>query len=151
MPSQRPPIPHRSQFKTFRTIPTRWMDNDLYGHVNNVVYYSYMDTAVNKFLLEEAGLDFVDGEFVCVVAETSCRYHASFTYPEVVEVGLAITHLGRSSIRYHIGLFAEGEDIARADGDYVHICVARQSMRPAEMPDQFRKAFGTLLRAPASE
>lgn len=146
MSSERPAVPVRQDFRHFHTMQTRWLDNDVYGHVNNVNYYSYFDTAVNRYLLEHAGLDFVSGTAVFVVAETSCRYHSSFTYPEDIVVGLAITRLGNASATYALALFGKDDDVARADGHYVHVCVARDSMRPAAMPDSFRNALAKLVR-----
>ena len=146
MSVERPPIPTRADFRHFRTLPTRWMDNDVYGHVNNVVYYSYIDTAVNRFLIDEAGLDFVNGNVICIVAETSCRFHSAFTYPEDVTTALAISRLGRSSVRYEIALFGAEDEAARADGHYIHVFVDRETMRPIAMPDTFREAFTPLLR-----
>ena len=146
MTNDRPPIPTRTDFVHFHSLPTRWMDNDVYGHVNNVTYYSYIDTAVNRFLIEEAGLDFVAGRNVFIVVETRCRYHSAFTYPEQIDVGLAIGRLGGSSVEYAIGLFGAGEDLARADAHYVHVCVERATMRPTPMPDHFRSPLSRLLR-----
>lgn len=146
MSDAREAVPVRADFRLFRTLPTRWMDNDVYGHVNNVVYYSYIDTAVNRFLLDEAGLDFVNGTEVFIVVETRCRYHQAFTYPEDVETGLAITRLGRSSVTYAAGLFGLGEDTARADAHYVHVCVEKATMRPVAIPDRFREAFARIMR-----
>jgi acyl-CoA thioester hydrolase len=146
MSGERAPIPTRGDFRRFLTMPTRWMDNDVYGHVNNVVYYSYIDTAVNRFLIEEAGLDFTHGSEVFIVVENACRFHKAFTYPEDVDAGIAITQLGRSSVQYSIGLFGAAETEARADARYVHVCVEKQTMRPAPIPDTFRTAFARISR-----
>lgn len=147
MSVQRPPVPVKSDYKHFRTIPTRWMDNDVYGHVNNVVYYSYFDTLVNRFLIAEGGLDFHNGDTVFIAAETGCRFFKSFAYPEDVIGGLAVSRLGRSSVTYDIALFAEDEDEARAAGFFVHVFVDKATMRPLPISGRFRSAFETLLRA----
>lgn len=123
------------------------MDNDLYGHVNNVVYYSYFDTAVNRYLIEAGGLDIHNSTVVGIAVESGCRFHASFAYPDLVQAGLAVGHLGRSSVRYELGLFGPGEDQARADGFFVHVFVDRASMRPVAMEPQMRAALEALRRA----
>lgn len=136
----------RGRFPHFHIIPTRWMDNDVYGHVNNVVYYSYFDTLINRYLIDEGGLDFKHGGVVGIAVETTCRFHKSFAYPENIEAGLAVGHLGTSSVRYEIGLFAAGEEAARADGHFVHVFVERETMRPVPIGDQMRTALQRLLR-----
>jgi len=145
--SQRKPPARRSTFKHFLVIPTRWMDNDVYGHVNNVVYYSYFDTLINRYLIDPGGLDIHAGAVIGYAVETSCRYHRAFTYPEDVEGGLRVGHLGTSSVRYEIGLFGPGEDEARADGHFVHVFVDRQTMRPAPIPERMREALARLTDA----
>ncbi len=134
-------IETRARYRHFLTIPTRWMDNDIYGHVNNVVYYSYFDTVISAYLIEPGGLD-IDGAVVIgVCAESSCRYRAAFAFPEPVEAGLRIGHLGRSSVRYEIGLFKAGQEQAAAEGHFVHVFVDRKSMTPAPIPETIRKAL----------
>ena len=150
MAEQRAPVPERHVFSHFLTIPTRWMDNDVYGHVNNVVYYSYFDTLINRYLIDHCGLDFAEGDSVGIAVETACRFHKSFTYPEDIEAGLAVGHLGRSSVRYNIGLFGAGEDQARADGHFVHVFVERGTMRPMAIPDRMRAGLEALLRPPGT-
>lgn len=145
MSTSRPPVPTKADFRHFRTIPTRWMDNDVYGHVNNVVYYSYFDTLVNRYLISEGGLDFENGTTVFIAAETSCRFLKSFAYPEDVIGGLAVGHLGRTSVRYEIGLFGADEDAARAIGQFVHVFVDRATMRPIPITDIYRRAFERLM------
>lgn len=142
--SQRQPPALRSAFKHFRVIPTRWEDNDTYGHVNNVVYYSYFDTLINRYLIDPGGLDIHASPIIGYAVETSCRFHRSFTYPEDVDAGLRVGHLGTSSVRYEIGLFGLGEDEARADGHFVHVFVDRQTMRPSPIPDRLREALARL-------
>ena len=135
----------RSSFKHFRIIQTRWMDNDLYGHVNNVTYYSYFDTIINRYLIDPGGLDIHNSPLVGVAVETMCRFHAQITYPEDIDAALRVGHLGTSSVRYELGLFGVGEDEARADGHFVHVFVDRHSMRPAPMTEQMRNALAALL------
>ena len=137
----RPPPTTRDQYRHFATIPTRWMDNDVYGHINNVVYYSYFDTGVNRYLLDPGGLDFRNGDVVGLAVETRCRFHASFAYPDEIEAGLAVGHLGRTSVRYDIGLFAAGEDAARTEGHFWHVFVDRLTHKPHEMSAQMRAAL----------
>ncbi len=145
--SDRKPPAKRSAFKHFLVIPTRWMDNDVYGHVNNVVYYSYFDTIINRYLIDPGGLDIHAGAIIGLAVETGCRFHRSFTYPEEVEGGLRVAHLGTSSVRYEIGLFGVGEEDARADGHFVHVFVDRETNRPVPIPDRMRAALARLAGA----
>ncbi len=131
----------RDLYRHFLTIPTRWMDNDIYGHVNNVVYYAYFDTVINGYLIDEGGLDIHGGEVVGICAESTCRYRAAFCFPELVEAGLRVGHLGRRSVRYEIGLFKEGVPEAAAAGAFVHVFVTRQTMRPVAIPEGIRAAL----------
>jgi len=142
--SQRTPPAHRSAFKHFRVIPTRWLDNDVYGHVNNVVYYAYFDTLINRYLIDPGGLDIHAGQIIGIAVETSCRFHRSFSYPEDIDAGLRVGRLGTSSVRYEIGLFGIGEDEARADGHFVHVFVDRETRRPVPMPARLREALARL-------
>ena len=134
-------IETRARYPHFLTIPTRWMDNDIFGHVNNVVYYSYFDTVINAYLIDPGGLDIHDGPVVGVCAESTCRYRAAFAFPEPVEAGLRVGHLGRSSVRYEIGLFKAGEDEAAAEGHFVHVFVDREARTPVPIPEGIRKAL----------
>ena len=131
----------RARYPHFLTIPTRWMDNDIYGHVNNVVYYSYFDTVINGYLIDPGGLDIHGGPVIGVCAESACRYRAAFTFPESVEAGLRVQHLGRSSVRYEIGLFKAGAEAAAAEGHFVHVFVDRKSMSPVPIPEAIRMAL----------
>lgn len=131
----------RTDYFHFRTMPTRWMDNDQYAHMNNVVYYSFFDTLLNRYLIDEGGFDFVADPIIGIAVETQCRFHRSFAYPEDVDGGLRIGHLGKSSVRYEIGLFGAGEDTARADGHFVHVFVDRATNKPAEIPTRLRAAL----------
>ncbi|MCG8357934.1 MAG: acyl-CoA thioesterase [Kiloniellales bacterium] len=134
----------RAGFAHFLNIPTRWMDNDIYGHVNNVVYYSYFDTVINEYLIREGGLDIQDGSVVGVCAESACRYRAAMAFPEVIEAGLRVGHLGRRSVRYEIGLFQKGREEAAAEGHFVHVFVERPAMTPVPIPESIRGALESL-------
>ena len=140
-------IETRARYPHFLTIPTRWMDNDIYGHVNNVVYYSYFDTVINGYLIDPGGLDIHGGPVVGVCAESACRYRAAFAYPESVEAGLRVQHLGRSSVRYEIGLFKAGAEAAAAEGHFVHVFVDRKSMSPVPVPEAIRTALERIRSA----
>jgi acyl-CoA thioester hydrolase len=130
---------NRADYPHFLTIPTRWMDNDIYGHVNNVVYYSYFDTVINEYLIREGGLDIHEGSVIGITPETYCRFHDSFTFPEQVEAGLRVAKLSRRAVTYEIGLFKSGRNEPAATGHFVHVFVDRTSMRPVEeMPAQLR-------------
>ncbi|MDQ5895429.1 MAG: acyl-CoA thioester hydrolase [Actinomycetota bacterium] len=132
--------PSRDDFPHFLTIPTRWKDNDIYGHVNNVEYYSYFDTVINQFLISEGGLDIHAGETIGVCAESHCRFLAAVAFPDAVEAGLRVGHLGGSSVRYEIGLFQE-DGTPLAEGWFVHVFVNRENRRPAGVPDSIRNAL----------
>jgi acyl-CoA thioester hydrolase len=140
-PSVRAAYPH------FLAIPTRWMDNDAYGHVNNVTYYSYFDTAVNEHLIRAGGLDLRSGAVIGVVAETACRFHKALTFPETIDAGLRVAELGRSSVVYGIALFRHGDDDAAATGRFVHVWVERDGGRPVPVPDRIRGALESLRAA----
>jgi acyl-CoA thioester hydrolase len=135
----------RGDYRRFLAIPTRWMDNDTYGHVNNVTYYSYFDTVVNEHLVVAGGLHIESDPVVGYVVETSCRFHAPLTFPQVVDAGLRVAHLGRSSVVYDIGIFAAGSDVPAASGRFVHVWVDRASGRPAAVPEKIRAALRCLL------
>jgi len=136
--------PQRSDYRHFLAVPTRWMDNDAYGHVNNVTYYSYFDTAVNEHLIRAGGLDIRDGAAVGFVVETSCRYHRPLAFPQVIDAGLRVVRLGESSVTYEIGLFAQGEDAPAASGRFVHVWVDRATERPVRVPQAIRDALAPL-------
>ena len=135
--SRKPPAT-RSDFKAWRTMTTRWADNDAYGHVNNTVYYEWFDSAVNAWMVEQGMLDIADGDCIALVVETRCTYAAPLKFPQSVEVGLAVAELGRSSIRYRIGIFAQGAETAAAEGEFVHVAVDRATRRPAAIPPGWR-------------
>ncbi|MFZ5723338.1 MAG: acyl-CoA thioesterase [Pseudomonadota bacterium] len=134
-------IPTRDQYRYFVDITTRWQDNDVYGHVNNVVYYSYFDTAANHLLIHEGGLDILAADIIGVVAESQCRYFSGVAYPDVLEAGVRIEHLGNRSVRYGIAIFRQGEQAASAAGHFVHVFVERATMRPAGIPEPIRSAL----------
>jgi acyl-CoA thioester hydrolase len=134
--------PHlRPAYRHFLAIPTRWMDNDVYRHVNNVVYYSYFDTAVNHYLIEQDVLDIEHSPVIGLVVETACQYFAPIAFPDIVNVGLRVGKLGTSSVRYEIGIFRNDEDSASAQGHFVHVYVERASNRPTPLPGDLRAAL----------
>jgi acyl-CoA thioester hydrolase len=139
--SERQPRLARSDFRVFRAIPTRWHDNDAYGHVNNVVYYAWFDTAVNAWLIENDFLDLAGGETIGLVVETTCTYFESVAFPEIVEAGIAVERLGSSSVTYRIGIFRQGGELAAAQGRFTHVHVARASQKPVPIPAPLRAAL----------
>ena len=134
----------RDHYRHFLTIPTRWMDNDVYGHVNNVVYYSYFDTVVNKFLIEQGQLDYSKGKVVGLVVETKCQYFAPIAFPDVVVAGIRVAHIGTSSVRYEIGLFKNDEDNPAAVGHFVHVYVTRSGNKPTPLSTQMRSVLAKI-------
>jgi acyl-CoA thioester hydrolase len=140
----RPQPEPRSAYKAFRSIGTRWMDNDVYGHVNNVVYYSWFDTAVNAHLIERGALDIHGGDTIGLVIETQCNYFAPLAFPENVEAGLRVARLGGSSVRYEVGLFAAGAPTTAAKGHFVHVYVDRATRRPVALPARLRAVLEEL-------
>lgn len=139
--------PARGDYRCFYPITTRWSDNDLYGHVNNVVYYSYFDSAANRYLIEEGGLDIQAGDIVGFVVSSGCEYHAPIAYPERIEAGLRVERLGNSSVRYGIAIFRAGEDEAVAHGHFVHVFVERASSRSVAIPPRLREALAAIAVA----
>ncbi|AWT11811.1 acyl-CoA thioesterase [Stutzerimonas frequens] len=142
MPEQ--PKHLRRDYKHFQPITTRWHDNDIYGHVNNVVYYGFFDTAVNNYLIQQGGLDIQDGDIVGFVVSSACDYFASIAYPDLIEVGLRVAKLGNSSVQYELAIFREGEQEACAAGRFVHVFVERASNRPTAIPPRLRAALEAL-------
>ena len=138
----------RSAYPRFQVITTRWMDNDVYGHVNNVVHYSFFDTAVNRTLIEAGVLDIHAGEVIGLVVETKCNYFDSIAFPQTVHAGLRVEHLGRSSVRYEIALFADEAPLAAAVGHFVHVYVDRATRRPVPLPAALKAALAP-LRTPS--
>ena len=147
MSNGRPEPGKRSEYVEFMPIQTRWMDNDVYGHVNNVVYYSYFDTVVNLYLIDPGGLDFHNAPVVGIMAETMCRYYRSIAYPEAIDAGLRVGRLGTSSVRYEIGLFGVEDEQARAEGHLVHVFVDRATNTPVPIPAGIRAALQRLVAA----
>jgi acyl-CoA thioester hydrolase len=144
-PMNRPARFNRSAFKLFRPLATRWIDNDAYGHVNNVHYYSYFDTAVNSWLVEEGLLRIGESPVIGLVVESGCTYFESVAFPESLEAGIAVAHLGRSSVRYRIGIFKAGADRAAAQGHFVHVHVDRMTRQPVDLPPETRAALSALI------
>lgn len=138
----------RDAYRYFRDITTRWMDNDVYAHVNNVVYYSWFDTVVNGWLLENELLDLVQSPTIGLVVETRCSYFSSIAFPDLVRAGLRVAHLGTSSVTYEVGLFANDDQQAAAHGHFVHVYVDRSTRRPVPLPARLRQALETLLVTP---
>lgn len=134
----------RSGYKAFRTITTRWMDNDAYGHVNNVVYYSWFDTAVNAHLIEQGALDIHEGGTIGLVIETQCNYFAPVAFPQQVEAGLRVARIGNSSVRYEVGLFLAGAPTTVAKGHFVHVYVDRATRRPTVLPERLKQVLESL-------
>ena len=134
-------IETRDRYPHFLSIQTRWSDNDIYGHVNNVTYYSYFDTVVNSFLIDQGGLDIQTDSVIGVAVETMCKFNKPLAYPEVLEAGLRVGKLGNSSVRYEIGIFQEGAAEAAAMGHFVHVFVDRATGKPAPIPDAIRSAL----------
>lgn len=134
----------REQFRHFMTIPTRWIDNDQYGHVNNVVYYSYFDTAVNQFLIERGVLDIHNDQVVGYVVDSACAYFSQLSFPDLLHVGLRVSKLGNSSVRYEIGIYRNDEPVPAAAGHFVHVYVDRNTNKPVTIPDTVRAVLATL-------
>jgi len=141
----------RPEFPHLLTIPTRWKDNDVYGHVNNVEYYSFFDTVINRWLITQGGLDITDGDVIGVCAESHCTYRDGFSFPEDVEAGLRVGTLGTSSVRYEIELFATGTEEPSAQGWFVHVFVDAKTRRPVPIPDGLRNCLEMLQVEPEGE
>lgn len=132
------------RYRYFVPITTRWSDNDVYGHVNNVTYYSYFDTAANHYLIREGGLDIERSPVIGIVVESQCHYHAPLTYPQALRAGLRVDKLGNRSVTYGIAIFAEGSDTAAAQGHFAHVFVDRATRRPVAIPEALRAALGRI-------
>jgi acyl-CoA thioester hydrolase len=137
---------NRADFEHVIEITTRWMDNDVYGHINNVVYYSFFDTVVNGYLIEQGALDIANSEVIGLVVETQCNYFKSIAFPDRVSAGLGVENVGNSSVRYRIGLFRNNENDAAAQGHFVHVYVQRATNRPVALPDKLKTALEPLWR-----
>ena len=139
------PVPQqRDSYQAFHAITTRWGDNDVYGHVNNVVYYSWFDTAVNAHLIAQGALDYEHGETIGLVIETQCNYFAPLAFPQTVEAGIRVARIGSSSVRYEVGLFAHGEALTAAAGHFIHVYVDRATRRPCALPARLREVLESL-------
>jgi acyl-CoA thioester hydrolase len=143
--SEKKPLRGRKYYRAWRPIATRWMDNDVYGHVNNVVYYSFFDTAVNAWLVEQGLLDIEKGPVIGLVVETGCTYVRPVAFPEDVQAGIAVSRLGNSSVRYEIGLFVKGNPEPAAQGFFVHVYVDREGRRPRPLTDDWRQKLATIV------
>jgi acyl-CoA thioester hydrolase len=144
MSNIRPTPEPRSAYLAFIDISTRWMDNDVYGHVNNVVYYSWFDTAVNSHLIAQGALDIHAGSTIGLVVETQCHYFSPIAFPQKVTAGIRVAHIGKSSVRYEVGLFADDEPQCAAKGHFVHVYVSRDSRRPVALPDALKSVLYAL-------
>jgi acyl-CoA thioester hydrolase len=145
MSTERPKPERKAAYRHFQDITTRWMDNDAYGHVNNVVYYSYFDTVVNAYLIGKGALDIAKSPVIGLVAETHCNFFSALAFPDKVRAGLRVGHLGHSSVRYEIGLFRNDEDVAAAQGHFVHVYVDRASGKSVPLPDPLKRALAPLV------
>ncbi|WP_421789977.1 acyl-CoA thioesterase [Hyphobacterium sp.] len=139
-------LANRADYPVFFEIATRWQDNDVYGHLNNVVYYELLDTVVNRHLIEAGVLDPETSDQIGLVVESGCKYFASLAYPENVDVGLRVAHIGNSSVRYEVGAFAKGADTAAAEAFFVHVYVDAETRRPKPLPDAFRAVLVSIRR-----
>ena len=144
MADAHPPATLRAAYRHFLVIPTRWMDNDIYGHVNNVTYYSYFDTVVNEHLIRAGGLDIAAGPAIGYVVENSCTFRKPLSFPEIIDAGLRVAKLGRTSVVYEIARFRSGDDDAAATGRFVHVWVDRATQRPIGIPAAIRAALAPL-------
>ncbi|MGF1659268.1 MAG: acyl-CoA thioesterase [Rubrimonas sp.] len=144
MAAQRPTPEPRAAYRAFHLIPTRWMDNDAYAHLNNVVYYSFFDTAVALHLIRHGGLDPATSPVIGLVVETGCAYFAQAGFPDAIHAGLRVAHVGRSSARYEIGLFRNDDPTTAAKGHFVHVYVARETSQPVDIPPAIRAALEML-------
>ena len=145
MPKRELPTDTRADYPHFLDIPTRWIDNDIYGHVNNALYYFFFDTVINKYLLEEGGLNPHAGPVIGLAVETQCQFLQPISFPDVVEAGLRVGHLGKSSVRYEVGIFRQGHEGLAAAGYFVHVFVDFETRRPVSMPDTLRGALENLV------
>ena len=137
----------RADYRYFTPITTRWHDNDVYGHVNNVTYYSYFDSVANHFLIHEGGLDIHQGSVIGLVVSSGCRYHAALAYPDSLAGGLRVNRLGNSSVEYGLAIFRDGVDEAAAEGFFTHVFVDRSTRRPVPIPEPLRTALASLSQS----
>ena len=135
---------NRSDYNYFSKISTRWNDNDIYGHLNNVIYYELFDTAVNKWLIKNNLIDIKDGNNIGLIVQSGCNYFSSFKYPEDIEAGIRVTKIGNSSVRYEVGLFKSNYNLASADGFFIHVYVDRDTKKPMTLDYEFKKKLDTI-------
>ena len=135
----------RAEYPHILALPTRWMDNDIYGHVNNALYYGFFDTVINEYLIAEGGLDITAGAVVAFTAESQCQYLRPLAFPGVIEIGLRVGKLGNSSVRYELAIFRQGESLAAAVGYFVHVFVNRETQKPVPIPTPIREALARLV------
>jgi acyl-CoA thioester hydrolase len=140
----KPEKPKRGDYKHIAPLQTRWADNDIYGHVNNVAYYGFFDTIVNEYLISAGALDIHNGAVIGLVVETHCNYYAPAAFPDALEGALRVAHIGNSSVRYELGIFKKGEDAPLAEGHFVHVYVDRINRKPSPLPDALRAALMSL-------
>ena len=143
----KPTSEQRNRYPHFLVIPTRWMDNDVYGHVNNVIYYSYFDTVVNQYLIAQGVLDIENSTVIGLVVETQCRFFKPISFPDTVHAGLRVAQLGNRSVRYEIGLFRNEEELAAAQGHFIHVYVERKTRQAISLPPEMREALNQILVA----
>ena len=135
---------NRSDYNYFSKMSTRWNDNDIYGHLNNVIYYELFDTAVNKWLIENNLIDIKNGNNIGLIVQSGCNYFSSFEYPEDIDAGIRVTKIGNSSVRYEVGLFKPNDDLASADGFFIHVYVDRVNNKPTTLDYEFKKKLDTI-------
>ena len=136
---------NRSDYNFFTKLSTRWNDNDIYGHMNNIIYYALFDTAVNKWLIKNNLIDIKNGKNICLIVKSGCNYFSSFQYPEDIDAGIRVTKIGTSSVRYEVGLFREKDQISSADGFFVHVYVDRKTNNPSPLNYDFKKILDTIF------
>ena len=135
-----------SDFAHFSDITTRWIDNDVYGHINNVVYYEFFDTVVNGYLIAQGALDIAQGAVIGLVVETHCNYFKPVAFPDTLRAGLRVAKLGTRSVRYEVGIFRNDDDTASAQGHFVHVYVDRATSKPVPLPEALKRALTKLVR-----
>lgn len=136
---------HISEYNYFCQLSTRWNDNDIYGHMNNIIYYSLFDTAVNKWLIKNKLIDIKNGQNIGLIVQSGCNYFSSFEYPENINAGIRVTKIGKSSVRYEVGLFKEKEELSSADGFFIHVYVDRKTNKPIALNYDFKNALDTIF------
>ena len=136
---------HISEYNYFCELSTRWNDNDIYGHMNNIIYYALFDTAVNKWLIKNKLVDIKNGQNIGLIVQSGCNYFSSFEYPENINAGIRVTKIGKSSVRYEVGLFKEKEELSSADGFFIHVYVDRKTNKPIALDYNFKNALDTIF------